>query len=75
MVFKGVIVSTTGQYLAIFCRKTSKQTRSSCLQMPVRSLFERSNFAICKQAVRVKQFKCHLFDQVLSSLKVNGKQN
>ena len=37
-----------------------------------RSLYERNNFAICNQAVRVKQFKCHLFDQVLSSLKVNG---
>ena len=75
MVFKIVIVSTTGQYLATFCRKTSKQTRSSYQQMPVRSLYERNNFAICNQAVRVKQLKCHLFDQVLSSLKVNEKRN
>ena len=71
MEFKGVIVSTIGQYLAVFCLKTSKQTRSSCEQMPVRSLYERNNFAACNQAVRVKQFKCHSFDQVMPSLKVD----
>ena len=76
MVFKDVIVSTTDQYLDIFCRKTSKKkTRSSCQQMPGRSLYERNNFATCNQAVRVQQFKCHLFDQGLSSLKVNEKRS
>ena len=75
MVFKDLIVSTTSQYLAVFCRKTSKQTCSSRQQMPVRSLYERNNFAACNQAVRVKQFKCHSFDQVMSSLKVDEKRN
>ena len=67
MVFKGVIVSTTGQYLAIFCRKTSKQTRSSCQQMPVLPYVKEFSFCAIRRSESINlgainSIKCLLLD-------------